>query len=633
MDQKEEKDERRDSSKEVIVEGKSDKDVAQIDQVIGDFGKYQFLIYLFKILIGVTSAFNNLGVTFFAPTKFIGHSCADLVPAGYPPLGLNASYPQTLGTSGAIYLHSKPAFEYSSLFAGLFDNELREHKHSTIKSYENPTSLRRECSFKSPQDNLERKCTSYNYDTGIWISTIIDEWDLVCSRAWLVSLTQSLYMSGFILSYIMFGYLSDRFGRWKSLLIGATVEILAGFGCSLSTSIYMFLMFRFLLGFGNAGRSSSSYLIMIEWVGPKWRMLVSTMGALGWVIGYCAMPWITMHFLHFRHMQLFVCFYEMVMMIWLLRLPESPRWLLTHKQFDKAYKVLLMAAKFNGLIKPESATEVTTNTDKLQTVLTSKLVFTADEPAKESGLKPYTLREFDIKFKNLVKGIETKEFSKNEDNLSILDLFKWPNLRRYALTLFFIWASNSFIYYGIVLNVGDFGGKNLFLAFTISGLTELPSIAFTIICMELLPRRTTNVFISSIVGLLCAILIPLRYYDYRGLQQVTMMFAKLFNSCAFTVVLYQTMELFPTSIRQTAYSSCSLAGRVGSILAPFIKLLIHATNENVAPALYIVLSIVTGLLASQLPETKGSDLSDTLLEAEKFKGLDERPKRSKRESA
>lgn len=487
----------------------------------------------------------------------------------------------------------------------------------------------------SALDNSTQNCENFQYDTGIWLNTIIEEWGLVCGRSWMISMTQALYMSGFILSYPIFGYLSDRFGRWRSLLIGGLIEVISGFGCAFADSISAFMVFRFLVGLGNAGRTSSSYLVMIEWTGPKWRMHISTLGSLGWVLGYCIMPWICLYFLHFRHMQLFVCFYEIVFIIWLLRIPESPRWLLTHKKFKEAYEVLLNAAKFNGLIIEETRSLV--DKPKCRAQLEAKkvgnsLASIAQFEDKELGkskqasgnisLEPYTLEEFDSKFECLVETIEAKEFTKNEDKLTVIDLFRWKNLRKYLLILFFVWATNSFVYYGIVLGVGNFGGNNLFVSFTIAGLTEFPSMFFTIVCMKFLPRRTTNLIVYLLTGFLCAIQLPLKYYNYPTLQQTSIMLAKLSNSCAFTCILYQTMELFPTSIRQTAYSSCSMVGRFGSILAPFVKELQALTNDSVAPVLYAVLNFFTAGLILLLPETKGSDLHDTLIEAERFKGTD-----------
>jgi len=607
-------------------------DLGQINNVIGDFGKYQFLIFVFKILIGATSAFNNLGVTFFAPSDFISFWCADGVTQSSLTTnqGLTPDPSPSILSNQTLPMPRTSTTQIQQVFSEFLINSERNRRHNVGFDYDTPKNVRKECKYLSKLDNQYHKCTSFRYDTGIWISTIIDEWDLVCDRSWLISVTQSLYMGGFILSFLMFGYISDRFGRWRSLMLGALIEILSGFGCALSGSVFSFMIFRFLLGLGNAGRSSSSYLIMIEWVGPKWRLHISTLGSLGWVVGYCAMPWLTLFFLHFRHMQLFVCFYELILVIWLLRIPESPRWLLTHKRFDEAHKVLLGAARFNGLVRrgdencrSDAYDLSTTNQEALARTKQTDLESKGAPPNKQEHVphsRPSSVDEFNVKFGHLVDSINSKEFSKNEDRLSILDLFRWSNLRRYALILFFVWAADSFIYYGIALRVGDFGGKNLFITFTIAGLTEMPSMVFTIICMKFLPRKTTNLFILVTTGLLCASQVPLKYYEFYGLQQSTILLAKLFNSCLFTCILYQTMELFPTSIRQTAYSSCSLAGRIGSILAPFIKELAQITNDSVPPIIYATLSFMAAFLIQDLPETKGIDLPDTLLEAEKFKG-------------
>lgn len=584
---------------------------AQMDELVGHFGRYQLLIFMFKILIGITSAFNNLGVTFYAPSDYVGYSCArPTASSSGEPVFVNAS-----ARGGALAFTS-----ISQTLSDFVQNDQRGLKHQDpYFDFDRPKNLTKQC--KPTFDGLNQSaqsCETYDYNTGIWISTIIDEWDLVCDRSWLISMTQSLYMGGFIISYSLFGFISDRYGRWRSLILGASIEMLAGFGCAFAPSIKLFMLFRFLVGLGNAGRSSSSYLVMIEWAGPKYRMHVSTLGSLGWVIGYCLMPWITLYFLHFRHMQLFVCFYELVFILWLLRIPESPRWLLTHRKFDQAYRVLKMAAKFNGLLVKKSAMK------KVSGHYSANLADMNGNSLDASlgALEPMTKKQFKVKFEHLRNMIMAKEFTANENKLTLFDLLKMRNLRTYLLILFFFWSSNSFIYYGIVLRVSDFGSRNLFLSFSVAGLFELPAVAFTIIFMKLMPRGKSNLLIFLLTGALCALQIPLKYYEWRISQQTTIMLAKLFNSCAFSCVLYQTMELFPTSIRQTAYSSCSIAGRIGSMMAPFIKELAEVTNQYVPIVIYTLMSLASAVLVNRLPETKGADLHDTLMEAEKFEGTD-----------
>lgn len=53
-------------------------------------------------------------------------------------------------------------------------------------------------------------CLQYDYDPSPFESTIITEWDLVCDRAWLASLTQMTLQLGILIGSIIFGFLSDR---------------------------------------------------------------------------------------------------------------------------------------------------------------------------------------------------------------------------------------------------------------------------------------------------------------------------------------------------------------------------------------------------------------------------------------
>lgn len=63
-------------------------------------------------------------------------------------------------------------------------------------------------------------------------------------------LTLSLFLAGFATSQIVFGVLSDAFGRRPVLLAGLTLFSLAGMACALSASIGVLLTARFVQGVG-----------------------------------------------------------------------------------------------------------------------------------------------------------------------------------------------------------------------------------------------------------------------------------------------------------------------------------------------------------------------------------------------
>lgn len=59
-------------------------------------------------------------------------------------------------------------------------------------------------------NKCHENCTEYSYDHKIFAKTIISEWNLVCNRAWLSNLTQTLFMLGILVGNMVFGHLSDR---------------------------------------------------------------------------------------------------------------------------------------------------------------------------------------------------------------------------------------------------------------------------------------------------------------------------------------------------------------------------------------------------------------------------------------
>lgn len=59
-------------------------------------------------------------------------------------------------------------------------------------------------------NHCHANCTDYEYDHSVFDETIISEWNLVCDRAWLKNLTQTMFMLGILVGNMVFGHLSDR---------------------------------------------------------------------------------------------------------------------------------------------------------------------------------------------------------------------------------------------------------------------------------------------------------------------------------------------------------------------------------------------------------------------------------------
>jgi len=59
-------------------------------------------------------------------------------------------------------------------------------------------------------DKCNEDCISYEYNRSIFTETITTQWDLVCDKAQLPNLSQTLFMLGILTGNVIFGTLADK---------------------------------------------------------------------------------------------------------------------------------------------------------------------------------------------------------------------------------------------------------------------------------------------------------------------------------------------------------------------------------------------------------------------------------------
>jgi MFS family permease len=400
-------------------------------------------------------------------------------------------------------------------------------------------------------------------------------------------------MLGIVFSALIFGHCSDKYGRKPSLLVAVIIEILSGFLSALSPSVNIFIFSRFLLAFGCYGRNLTGFLLAIESVGTKYRAAMGIAVQLGWATGYCLLPLMAYLINNFRHLLLSTTIPEIAWLIWLYWIPESPRWLLTHDRNEEAKAIIIAAVKMNGLgVKGD---------DK--------------DLVKDVEEKFFALKE------NLDR--EREAVTSNSRNQSFWDLWRSPLLILYSLIFYFTWFTNAFVYYGISLNVGDLAG-DLYWNFFWTGLVEFPSYFFCMIAFKYVGRRPLLAANMFGAGVGCLAIVPFYFSGSTTGSSSTWilvfaLFGKFCITSSFGIIYVYSAEVYPTVLRQIGVGSCSVAGRVGSIIAPFVKELSQYTNFGVSMLIFGVLSGMTGVACIKLPETKDKDIPDTIEDVEKLR--------------
>lgn len=81
----------------------------------------------------------------------------------------------------------------------------------------------------------------------------------------------ALYIAGACLGALFFGWLTDRLGRKKLFLVTLAVYLAATAATALSFSMWWFVLFRFLTGFGIGGEYAAINSAIDELIPRKYR--------------------------------------------------------------------------------------------------------------------------------------------------------------------------------------------------------------------------------------------------------------------------------------------------------------------------------------------------------------------------
>ncbi|XP_021942805.1 organic cation transporter protein-like [Zootermopsis nevadensis] len=420
------------------------------------------------------------------------------------------------------------------------------------------------------------KCRDWVFDNEEW--TIANEWKFTScfEKQWRLTIVGTVNNIGQFVGFPLAGYFSDRVGRKKTLLVSIIVTCLLGVLRSFAWCYEAFLFFEFVVAGFSGGIYNSGFILGMELVGPRARVIGGAVISCFYSAGMVLLAAVALWVKNWRILQAIyapglICF----VYYWIL--PESVRWLQSQGRTEEVKTIMLRAAKINGV----------------------KL---SEQEFSKFELSPVVAKTED----------ETP-VQKRSNSDAFKRIFKSKILLARLINCAFCWITNSFVYIGLSLSAVSVGGDK-YTNFILVAVVEIPAYAVTPFFSDRFGRRL-SLCVSLLIAGVCCVAFAFIPEGYDTAKLVVFLAGKFAITIAFTVVYVFTAELFPTELRHSMLGTCSMVGRIGSIIAPQTPLL--AEIYKALPFfLFGGISVASGLLILLIPETLNQKLPDTVEEAE-----------------
>jgi SP family arabinose:H+ symporter-like MFS transporter len=385
---------------------------------------------------------------------------------------------------------------------------------------------------------------------------------------------------GCVFGAMVAGYLSDKIGRKKVLIITAVLFFISSLGAAIPENLTQFVIARFIGGLGIGAASMLSPLYISEIAPAKIRGTLVSLYQLAIVIGINLIYFVNFKIAAqgdevwnvesgWRYMLGSGTLPAFLFLVLLFLVPESPRWLIKRKRYDEALDTL---EKVNGKAK---AREIA---DEIKLALT-----------QETG--------------------------------TIAELFS-PGMRMALLVGVFlalfsqITGINAIIYYApeIFKSIG-FGPESAFLQTVLIGFINT---AFTFVAIWFIDRTgRKTLLLWGVAGMaICLMGIGLCFqYNLTGgpwLLLFIFAYIACFASSLGPIPWVLISEIYPTKTRGIAMSFCTLVLWIGVIfITQFTPMLLEKAGGAVTFWIFFVNAVILFFFVwHKVPETKQRTLEE-----------------------
>jgi MFS family permease len=384
--------------------------------------------------------------------------------------------------------------------------------------------------------------------------------------------TLTLLASG--IGGVFFGFLADRIGRKRALMLSILTYSICSFASGLSTTVLMLAVFRFILGLGMGGEWNTGATLVAETWPDELRAKAIAVVQSSWAIGYALATLtagIVLRYANWR-MVFFVGILPALVTLWIQnRVPESQMWL-DHRGATERDVSGLEAQRDDG--GSGSRTGVSAPHEQVS----------VDLPGGDSF---YLIFRAPYRKSTIVLLL-----------LNFFGLFAWWGLFTWIPPYLSLPVEQGGRGFGIM------GTTTLLIVLNLFGM--FPGyISFGWVADQLGRRKSFMLYTFA-----AALLVP--FYAMARSQAVLLvlgMIVAFFGTGFFSGSGIIGSEIFPTRVRARALGFTYNGARTLSSIAPYVIGRVGQT-KGLSWAFYLcgAAFFLASLMATQLPETKGKRL-------------------------
>ncbi|BFF98095.1 beta-alanine transporter [Drosophila madeirensis] len=519
--------------------------------LIGEFGWFQKLLFLFMIPFSFIAAFVYLGQIFMT-----------LAPHNYycfvPELALIDNETERMELS--IPREQDGSYSHCSMYDA---NYTAIHFALNRSIYLNMSWPTIRCQNGYVFDPVEMPFRTATMEFG-W----------VCDRDYFATLAQMLFFLGSILGGLGYGRLADLCGRITALVSSSFLALVGSLFTSLASNFVAFAATRLLVGASYDTCFTMIYILVLEYVGPKYRTFVANMSlAIFYAPFTMLMPWLALSTYNWRTLSALCAIPISLSLLSFWLLPESARWLVSVGQIDNAVDLLKRVARRNN-----------------------------------KAVAPSVFDHFRF---------SCQQFYKEElqgRHFGICSIFKKPRMARYMVLMILIWMAISLVYDGHVRAASVLDMHNVFVFFSIACATELPGNILVILTLDRFGRRWCAFVFTCLSGIFSLVAAGTKSSKHMLGAALA---GRFFANICYNIVLQWAAEVLPTVVRAQGVSFIHTMGYVAMMMSPPVVYL-SSVSTSLMLLILGILGLLGGILALFLPETLYHDLPQTLSDGADF---------------